>query len=158
MNRLKLRVVIGGVFVLYSVLLCYFLFFADYYGRNFNLFHTGYFADLRDYLYKNINFIPFATISLYIRGYLTGAVSIYPLAVNLIGNYVAFMPFGFFLPYFYVKLRKPMYFALFLLLIIISVEIFQLVLMTGVCDIDDIILNVVGAECVFLITRKIFVR
>ena len=158
MNRLKLRAVIGVTFVFYSVLLCYFLFFADYYGRSFNLFHAGYFEILREYISQNINIIPFATVTLYIRGYLSGAVTIYPLAVNLIGNFAAFMPLGFFAPYFFVKLRKPLLFIIFIIFLIVTVEILQLIMRTGVCDIDDIILNVAGAVSIFLITKRILIK
>lgn len=158
MNRTKLRAVMGAVFLIYSLLMCYFLFFAYYYGRSFNLFNAGYFECLKEYVYENINIIPFATVTLYIRGYLSGAVSLYPLAVNLIGNFTAFMPLGFFLPYFSAKLRKPLNFVIFTALLIIAVELLQLVMMTGVCDVDDLILNVSGATFVFFICRKIWIK
>ena len=158
MNRLKLRAVIMAVFVFYSVLLSYLLFFADYYGRSFNLFYSGYYENLREYISQNINIIPFSTVALYIRGYMSGAVAIYPLVLNLIGNYAAFMPLGFFIPYFFVKLRRPLYFTIFIVCLIFVVEILQLIMMTGVCDIDDIILNVSGAGCVFIICNKIFIK
>ncbi len=158
MNRVKLRVVLGTAFVFYSVLLCYFLFFADYYGRSFNLFHAGYFENLRDYISENINFIPSATVILYIRGYLSGAVTLYPLFVNLLGNFAAFMPLGFFVPYFFLKLRRPLFFTVFIILLIVIIEFLQLIMMTGVCDIDDLILNMAGAACIFLLSKKILFK
>lgn len=158
MNRKKLRAVLGAVFILYSIMLCYFLFFADYYGRSFNLFHPGYFDNLKEYISQNINFCPFATVFLYVRGYLSGAVSIYPLAVNLIGNLVAFMPLGFFVPYFFKRLRKPVSFLVFMVLLVVVVELLQLVMMTGVCDIDDLILNVIGAFIIYLLSKKVLLK
>lgn len=158
MNRTKLRAVIGITFVFYSALLCYFLFFADYYGRSFNLFHTGYFSSLKEYISGNINLIPFATVSLYIKGYLSGAVTLYPLAVNLLGNFAAFMPLGFFVPYFFHKFRKTANFFVFIILLIVAVELLQLIMMTGVCDIDDLILNVLGSALIYLFSRKILFK
>ena len=152
MNRKKLRVILSITFIFYSVFLCYFLFFSDYYGRSINCFDSGYFKAFKEYVYQNINLIPFATISLYIKGYLSGVVTIYPLAVNVIGNFIAFMPLGFFVPYFFKTFRKQFYFLIFIIALIILVELLQLIFMTGVCDIDDLILNVSGAQCIYIIT------
>lgn len=158
MNRVKLRAVLKIIFILYVAILCYFLFFADYYGRSFHLFGSGYLSELETFVCNHTNFCPFATVILYVKGFMAGNVSLYALSVNLMGNFAAFMPFGFFLPYFFGCFKKTYWFLLTTISTVIVVEILQLVFMTGVCDIDDLILNVAGAYIIFLFTKRILAK
>lgn len=86
------------------------------------------------------NFTPFQTIRMYI---------IYADRLNsfenLVGNVIAFVPFGFLFPYVYPYGQK--FFILFLnvFLFVLGIEIFQLFSAFGVFDVDDIILNCLGA-------------
>lgn len=59
------------------------------------------------------------------------------------GNLGWFLPFGMFLRYKFSKL-KTLQIALFGFLFSLSIEISQFVFKTGVFEIDDLILNVVG--------------
>lgn len=64
--------------------------------------------------------------------------------INLLGNVGIFVPFGFFLSYFMKPNRKLVKFSLYAILFSASIEIVQLIF--GRCfDIDDIILNTLGA-------------
>mgnify|MGYP000973042134 CR=1 FL=1 len=65
---------------------------------------------------------------------------------NLLGNIVLFIPLGYFLPAISASLRKFYLTFLSVTIIITTVELAQLVFMVGTCDIDDLILNLLGAS------------
>lgn len=82
-----------------------------------------------------------------IRRYLLNAQQIGRKGVllNLWGNVLGFMPLGFVLPVFSRRCRKYWYntgFAAYLLSWLI--EMAQLFLRAGSCDVDDILLNTLG--------------
>ena len=56
------------------------------------------------------------------------------------------MPLGYFLPDLCPRLRKFWVTFLSVTIIVAVVELTQLVLMVGTCDIDDLMLNVLGAS------------
>lgn len=64
--------------------------------------------------------------------------------VNIIGNIVAFMPMGFFVPLIFKSERSFIRVVIFTLFISLSVEIMQYKFVVGNFDIDDIILNAIG--------------
>lgn len=103
----------------------------------------------RQIIRENINIIPFATIRDQIRFILHGTnrIMVQYAYLNLIGNIIAFIPFGIFLPLLGDKTKKPgrtlfMSFAVFLV-----VEVVQLFSLTGRADVDDVLLNLLG--CLF---------
>ena len=88
----------------------------------------------------SINFTPFKTIFYYLRGNQNINVAI----VNLLGNILAFIPMGFLLPILfgrYKKIRNVFYISF---IVSLSIEMIQLIFRLGSCDIDDIILNILG--------------
>ena len=100
-----------------------------------------------DYLQTHLNLIPFRTIHLFAR-LLVPPVRPYLVRIalrNLLGNIFLFTPLGFFLPTLFPQLRKSWLSLAAVLIIISCVELTQLVLMVGTCDIDDLLLNVLGA-------------
>ena len=87
---------------------------------------------------KNINLIPFRSISPYLRNIAE------PYAFkNIIANILAFMPLGFFISNKYFKnVFKAM---IICLCVILSIELIQLFFKIGFFDVDDIILNFIGS-------------
>lgn len=73
--------------------------------------------------------------------------------VNVIGNIVMFIPLGFGLPWAHEGLRRFWKTLLLSAGIIILVEITQLVTLLGHCDIDDLILNLIGVAAGYLLWR-----
>ena len=65
---------------------------------------------------------------------------------NLLGNIVLFIPLGYFLPDICPPLQKFFLTFLAVALIITTIELTQLLCMVGTCDIDDLILNLLGAS------------
>ena len=92
----------------------------------------------------NLNLEPFHTIRLFLK-VLDSQVYSASAIINLGGNVIMFIPLGFFLPLVFPALGKFWRTILATALIIIAVELTQLFTLLGSCDIDDLILNVVGA-------------
>lgn len=69
--------------------------------------------------------------------------------VNLFGNVVMFLPLGFFPPVLWSKMRSWWKMLLACAGGIIAVELAQLFTLRGTCDIDDLILNLLGCAIGF---------
>lgn len=94
----------------------------------------------------NVNLVPFQTIERYVR-LLTGDYSDHlrwHAVVNLVGNVVMFLPLGFLPPILWKKFRPLWRCLLRGTAIIILVELVQLFALVGSCDVDDLLLNVIG--------------
>ena len=123
------------LFVSYLSLLCYLLFFSTYR------------ASVGGILAYNL--VPFKTI----EGYFSNFTSL-SLTDQFVGNILAFVPFGFFLPLLSIKLRSS--FILFVGLTFGSsllVELTQLLTRVGAFDVDDLLLNTVGGFIGYLVSR-----
>lgn len=129
-----IRNILALGFVGYMILLIYFLFFSEEYGRT-----THY----TEYQY---NLKLFHELSRYIR--YRDVVGFDYFLINVVGNVAVFMPFGFLLPVFEKK-RRGMIFDFFRVVALgflfsLSVEIVQLVSKVGCFDVDDLFLNTLG--------------
>lgn len=120
------------LFGIYMALLVYFLFFADWYDHSPGAHWTYHY-----------NIYPFVEI----RRFLTAGskLSFGTIFLNLLGNVIGFVPFGFFLPVMDQKFEKWYYVTGLGALVSFIVEIVQLITKTGCYDIDDVILNTLGA-------------
>lgn len=98
-------------------------------------------------MHQNLNLKPFATIKLYL--YVLTAPELarhIPAAiVNLAGNVVMFVPLGAFLPAIWQGLRALWKTLLCTAFVICLIETAQLLTLVGSCDVDDLLLNVLGA-------------
>lgn len=100
---------------------------------------------LMEYMKLSSNLVPFKTINGYVMAISNGSMNLIIPIKNLAGNVAAFLPMGIFLPYFIRRLNKLKSFAVTMTVMVISVEIIQLVTRRGSLDIDDFILNIIGA-------------
>lgn len=130
--KAKIKKAGAVLFVLYIVALIYFLFFAEQYGR----------ADAAAHFYR-YNLIPFREIKRF--WIYRETVGIEAMLINIGGNVAGFIPFGLFLPLLSKNTRSFMFIMLSGLAVSLSVEIIQLVSRVGSFDVDDLILNTVGA-------------
>ena len=97
---------------------------------------------------KNItqgNYIPFYTV----KYYLTGTSTMRYTKENLVGNIVLFFPLGIFLPLLFRKIRGFHSIIITSFLLSIAYEIIQLFTILGNFDVDDILLNTLGATLGF---------
>lgn len=129
-------------FCLYLLLLVYLMFFAEDWGRTML---EG------DYRY---NLVPFREI----RRYITYRRQIGPWRVfwNLLGNVIGFMPYGALLPAMQKKKMGFWKVALLSFELTLFIEVSQLVLRVGSCDVDDMILNTLGGCIGYGIYRLVF--
>ena len=107
----------------------------------------------------SINLEPLRTIRLFIRVLLydPSEYNIRLAIVNLFGNIALFVPLGYFLPRLWTALRKWWRTWLATLVIMSAVEVIQLLTLRGICDVDDLILNLLGAALgygIFCIWKK----
>ena len=138
MNKLgtKFRFIGIILFIIYLLILCYLLFFAEAFGRGMAVEVHGY------------NTIPFVEIKRYINNFdRLGMITV----LNLGGNILAFMPFGFFRPI--IGRRKNAFFRTLIqgCLFSLMVEVIQLLTNVGSFDVDDIILNTFGVFLGYII-------
>ena len=97
-----------------------------------------------DQIRANLNLKPFHTIRLFLNVITRPSYGNSAL-FNLGGNVILFIPLGFFLPRVFPALKKFRSTILATALIITAVELTQLFTLLGSCDIDDLILNIIGA-------------
>ena len=87
----------------------------------------------------------------YLGAHKTGALGGMIIIENLLGNLVLFAPVGAIAPFYARELRKLPWFLLCLFAGLILTEVLQRVTSRGCMDIDDVILNSIGAIIVFLL-------
>lgn len=106
---------------------------------------------LKEFTY---NIYPCKTIFSYIIDYNSNNPASF--VINIIGNIVVFVPFGFLLPMAFQKQLDRLDKLLFASVTgILVIELLQLVLKVGVFDIDDIILNSIGVVAGFVVLKVI---
>ena len=112
--------------------------------------HLGAGVGYAETLRSNLNLIPGVTIHRFMRVWDT---PVYHRAaiVNLIGNVVMFIPLGFCLPWANAPLRRFWKTLLVSAGVIILVEAVQLITLLGHCDVDDLILNLIGVAVGYLL-------
>ncbi|MBW7476939.1 VanZ family protein [Paenibacillus oenotherae] len=122
--------------ILYTGLLIYWMFIG--FGRS----HTR--IDAYQY-----NIIPLQTLKMYVL--YADHFSLRNWLVNMVGNVAVFVPFGIALPYlFRLKLMR---FMILFIAALFMLELLQLVLHRGSFDIDDVLLNTLGAIMGYIIYR-----
>lgn len=99
---------------------------------------------------SNGNYIPFRTMLWYFSGRPTWGVAVR----NIIGNILLFFPVGFFCVAFF---RRTAWYSVFVVafLLSISFETIQGATGSGIVDVDDLILNVLGAIIGYLALKII---
>jgi len=123
------------------------------------LFGRSGYVDGIPYLQQlKVNPVPFRTLKLFFRLLSHRREELVRAAIiNLAGNVIMFIPLGSFLPLLFQKLRKFRNTLLCVALIISIVEILQLLTLVGICDVDDLILNLAGSAAgyaLYTLTKK----
>ena len=100
---------------------------------------------LMEYIKRSSNFVPFKTISTYITAIFSGSMNIDIPIKNLVGNFIMFLPMGIYLPFFIRRTDKISVFSISMIILLLVIEVIQVVTKRGSFDIDDFILNMLGA-------------
>ena len=133
-KRTKKLIRCGGIFlfILYMGMLVYFLFFAESYGR------AGEMA--REYRYNLIPFVEIRRFWMYRE-----QVGNFAMILNIFGNVVGFVPFGYILPVINDRFRNWLLIVVNGFSLSLCVETAQLIFRVGSFDVDDLLLNTLGA-------------
>ncbi|MBH1939283.1 VanZ family protein [Mobilitalea sibirica] len=118
------------MFYLYIILLCYFLFFSEHYGRD---------LISEDYRY-NLEF--FKEIKRFIK--YREILGLESFVVNILGNILAFAPFGLLLPLLNKRYRRIFYVTFLSCTFSLAIELVQMYSKVGIFDVDDVVLNTLG--------------
>ncbi len=143
------------LFIIYWLLLITILFLKNEYRmggfENINTFSKEHF--------ETSNIIPFATIIDYISRLFSNNINTSIVIINLATNLLLFAPMGFFIPILFKnRIKNIKQFGIIMVIITIFVEIVQFITYSGSTDIDDIILNTVGAIIVYMLMKTKFVK
>lgn len=136
------RIGSGVLFFIYLVLLMYFMFFAESLGRDTVSLEYHY------------NLVPFKEITRFLTYW--RKLGIGAVAANLLGNVVAFVPFGLFLPGLVNNRYGYIGMTILSLDMSLVIELSQLISKVGSFDVDDLILNTIGGFIGYCIFRQIF--
>ena len=150
MKKQKSREPVAALlFLCYAALMVYLLFVLDRVATE----ELPYWEQVQ----KNCNLIPWRTVGnywdvltrpdYYIQKWETESLYYYHASVaivNILGNVAMFIPLGMFLPAMWTNLQKSWKAIPVGVLTIALVEIIQLLTLRGRCDIDDVLLNVMG--------------
>ncbi len=142
-SKRKFLLVLFGVY-------CISLFFILFVRKKIEIWHP-YWEEVK----LCINLVPFRSI----RGnvfYIIEGTDRYMIrhsVINLFGNAIMFMPYGFCVPRLFERFRRFGVFLLLSLGVLLSVETIQVLTLRGSFDIDDIILNMLGAIIGFLLSK-----
>lgn len=124
-------------FACYALILC------------FNLFLNGPYRVIGR---RSFNLVPFKTINAMISNY--GYIPDVAI-VNLVGNVMAFAPFGFFMPIIFRKVAGIRKILLIGVGASLSAELIQFTFRLGAFDVDDIILNTIGTILGYVTYRAV---
>lgn len=123
------------------------------------LFGRGACADIsvKEYFLLYANILPFETLIRYSLFFIRQRdfYSFLLAFFNIGGNFLLFLPMGFFLPALFWRMRTMTNCFFVIFFAVFSAEILQGIFRVGVPDIDDLIVNLFGAYIGFLISKKL---
>ncbi len=143
------------LFIIYCLLLITILFLNNEYRmggfQNINTFSKEHF--------ETSNVVPFATIIEYIIDIISNDINTGIVIINFATNLLLFAPMGFFIPIlFQNRIKNIKQFVIMMIILTLVVEILQFITYRGSTDIDDIILNTIGAVIVYVIMKTKLVK
>ena len=145
-------------FIVYTITIITLTLFDEIFGRQGLVIVNWNKELLNSYLKYSFNIIPFNTIKLYINGYINGYVNLKVFSMNILGNLVALMPYGMFIPLMFKRINKYYKFLILMIILVIGIELLQFITLSGSCDIDDLILNVMGASIIYYICQIKYIK
>ena len=145
----KRTLIAGAAFLFYGLLMLYLLF-----GQRMGQTPVGtYWERICD----NLNWKPLDTVwrFCWVLRNSTDPAALRHAVVNLAGNVIMFVPLGFLVPGIWQKMQKFGWHFLTMVLSIVLIELLQLVTNLGSCDVDDLMLNLVGTTIGFLLWKAV---
>lgn len=143
-RRRPRRIVLWALFLVYTAWLLWLLLFRR--------LDSASAQALPGYAAAHLQLFPLATVTEQLAQLARGSRGAW---VNLAGNVALFVPEGILLPALFRPLRKGRRCLLGFAGAVILVELLQLLLRVGACDVDDLLLNSLGAGLGFAGWKKI---
>ncbi len=150
----KLRTAAKVLLFVYTALMLALMF-----GRARFAFSSSY----KEMLLANMNLIPFRTVKemceIVFMG--TRAYLLRLAVVNLVGNVIMFVPFGFLLPLGFRACERLSRTLLYMFCALLICEAAQLFSLRGIFDVDDLIFNLAGVCAgygVFRLCKKVLAK
>lgn len=141
---MKKKNIVLAAWVLYTIALVYVLFISR--------FGATYAITYRQWLSQCYNLIPGRALYDYFSAPYQADVVLRRVILNYIGNLMLFVPWGVLFAIGNITFKK---FAIYAVIVIVTVELLQYLTMLGSFDIEDVILNVIGTIMGFLMVRQI---
>jgi len=150
-QRKLFKFILWIAFIMYLFATCRLIILKSWGGFSYISQCYASFDNWKQEILWNLNLMPLRFI-FDIHGY-----TLITWCKNVIGNIILFVPMGFFLLCLFSKVRKWSFkkYIFIMAAIIIGIEVFQLFLMCGHCDIDDFMLNLLGACLGFKVTKQV---
>lgn len=150
MDTKKGRIIITVVFIAYLLLLTKVILFKYPISMMRKCFMSNKTYTLSDKI-KASNLIPMNTIFYYLGGNEGFNIA----RENILGNVVAFGPLGFLLPLVFRGIKGFTTIILSSFILSLTFELIQLFTGTGSFDVDDILLNVLGSICGYILYKRV---
>ena len=102
---------------------------------------------------SNVNLNPLEMIMFYVKAeHINTDIAIH----NLLGNIILLLPLGVFLPFIYLKCKNLLSVTAISFCTSLAIEVIQFSLQIGMTDIDDVLLNTLGAMIGYFIAVVIY--
>ncbi|CUB15609.1 VanZ like family protein [Bacillus cereus] len=134
-----------GLFIPYSLILLSQLLLTR---PSYNLDSITYFLETGNWhgITGLFNIVPFKTTLMYLTDFdHTHRDNLTIALMNTLGHIIIFIPFGFFIPLLFKKVNDIKLACTLFVKTSLFIELLQLITLTGIFDIDAIILNTIGA-------------
>ncbi len=132
-----IKVLAWIIFTIYIIMLFYFMFFSERYGRT--IIHSDYNYNLE--LFKEIKrFWNYREV-----------LGVESVVLNLGGNVAGFVPFGIMIPFLSKKRRNFFLVTILTLEFSLLIEVTQLITKAGCFDVDDLLLNTLGGSIGYMV-------
>lgn len=148
MKTRKGKTIVWLIFLVYLILLIKVILFKYPIDVIMTILKSGEVSPL-SFRLSNSNFIPMKTIF----NFIFNSESVIISMTNILGNIIAFVPLGFLLPIVFDIKNKFRIVFLSSFFVSLVFEIIQLLTAIGDFDVDDIILNVTGSICGYILYR-----
>ena len=144
------------ILIIYTLLLLNFVVFKFYGNINELIERINSIRMDRNEGYWNINLTSLFVLKRYLTTFkseiIKGNLTNYAI-LNILGNIIPFIPFGFLVPFTFDKINNIYKFILVSSIFIVSIEFLQFITLLGFCDIQDFILNMVGCLLGYIIFK-----
>lgn len=146
------------ILIMYFIILFTLTLFDSLWGRRGLVLVKWTSDSLNSYISNSFNIIPFKTIYAYISKLAMHKINMNVFLTNIFGNLMALTPLSLLFPILFKNLKNIKNFTISIIGVVFVIEILQFLTLSGSCDIDDIILNTLGALLMFKILNIISIR